>query len=584
MLAVARHLGTIVGGSFRVERPARHRGRQVVESRSFQMDGSRIPGSAGGNTLGKYRLIAELGSGGMADVYLAVVHGPAGFNKLVVLKQIRTQLAEDPEFLGMFLDEARLAARLSHPNVVQTNEVGHDGRRYFMAMEYLDGQPLNRVLHRLGRTGGLPLGLHLRVLSETLAGLHHAHELRDYDGTPLEVVHRDMSPHNVFVTYDGQVKIVDFGIAKAMNSSSETRAGVIKGKVAYMAPEQVRGDRVDRRADVFSVGVMLWEAAAGRRLWKGLTDVAVLARVTANDVPQLRSVKPDVPRELEEIVTRAMAHRREDRYPSAAALQAALETLLERFGGRTAVRDLGPMISAQFEEDRAKIRSIIEMQLRSAKSLPTAEWQAVSLPQLDAAPAYLGHTPASTDPSYSPSIPSPMFGPRPSVSAPSTPQPSTLTASTSSTGSSLVGPPPVASAARPIVVMVAALFVGAIGAFLWLQARPASSAGVSPAIDKTSAVAAVAASPSVSATSTIDVPPPAATSAATPVSSASSAVVVAAPSQPVVAAPVHVQPTRVDPPPPPAPPTAEPTKTEPGDDRSRAKSKRPIDSANPYAQ
>src|SRR6185437_8026107 len=253
------------------------------------LEGSQGTSAGGANTLGKYRLIAELGHGGMAEVYLAVVRGPAGFNKLVVIKQIRPQLAEDPEFLAMFLDEARLAARLSHPNVVQTNEVGQEGSRYFIAMEYLEGQPLNRVLHRVQKTGGIPLALHVKILSDVLGGLHHAHELADFDGTPLEVVHRDVTPHNVFITYDGQVKVVDFGIAKALNSSAETRTGVLKGKVAYMAPEQARGERCDRRADVFSVGVMLWEAATGRRLWKGVPDITILQRLLAGDIPRPRS-------------------------------------------------------------------------------------------------------------------------------------------------------------------------------------------------------------------------------------------------------------------------------------------------------
>src|ERR1700722_16531169 len=188
------------------------------------MEGSQAmqSSSASASTLGKYRLIAELGHGGMAEGYLAVAGGPAGFNKLVVIKQIRPQLAEDPEFLGMFLDEARLAARLSHPHVVQTNEVGQEGERYFIAMEYLEGQPLNRIVHRLQKSGGLPLALHLKIVGDALLGLHHAHELVDYDGTPLSVVHRDVTSHNVFVTYDGQVKVVDFGIAKALNSSTET--------------------------------------------------------------------------------------------------------------------------------------------------------------------------------------------------------------------------------------------------------------------------------------------------------------------------------------------------------------------------
>src|SRR6185436_7758069 len=153
------------------------------------------------------------------------------------------------------------------------------------------------------------------------AGLHHAHELSDYAGTALGVVHRDVTPHNVFVTYDGQVKVVDFGIAKALNSSSETRTGVLKGKVAYMAPEQARGERVDRRADLFSVGVMLWEAATGKRLWKGIPDITILQRLLAGDVPTPRSIKEDVPERLDAIVRKAMAHQREERHETAAELQ-----------------------------------------------------------------------------------------------------------------------------------------------------------------------------------------------------------------------------------------------------------------------
>jgi serine/threonine-protein kinase len=332
----------------------------------------------------------------MAEVFLAVVRGPAGFNKLVVIKQIRPQLAEDPEFLGMFLDEARLAARLSHPNVVQTNEVGQEGERYFIAMEYLEGQPLNRILHRLSRPApslfaapsadreaitmteppgppgqpaakvapGLPLAMHLRILSDVLAGLQHAHELTDYDGTPLGVVHRDVTPHNVFITYDGQVKVVDFGIAKALNSSSETRTGVLKGKVAYMAPEQAQGERVDRRADVFAVGVLLWEAATSRRLWKGVPDITILQRLLAGDIPQAREIKPEIPDTLNKIIAKAMAHRRDDRYATALELQIDLDSYIDTMGGRVTAREIGKVISAAFQADRTKIKSIIEEQIR----------------------------------------------------------------------------------------------------------------------------------------------------------------------------------------------------------------------------
>ncbi|MEO7331270.1 MAG: serine/threonine-protein kinase [Minicystis sp.] len=353
------------------------------------MEGSQQAASSTGaaSSLGKYRLIAELGHGGMAEVFLAVVRGPAGFNKLVVIKQIRPQLAEDPEFLGMFLDEARLAARLSHPNVVQTNEVGQEGERYFIAMEYLEGQPLNRVLHRLGRSGGLPLGMNLRVVSEVLSGLHHAHELTDYDGTPLGVVHRDITPHNIFVTYDGQVKVVDFGIAKALNSSSETRTGVLKGKVAYMAPEQARGERVDRRADIFSVGVLLWEASTGKRLWKGVPDITILQRLLSGEIPSPKSVKADVSDRLEEIIMKALAHQRDNRYETAIDLQTDIEAYLDTLDDRVSTRELGKLITKHFETDRAKIKGIIDEQLRAKtgaaisdpKSLPIIDQHTASV-------------------------------------------------------------------------------------------------------------------------------------------------------------------------------------------------------------
>lgn len=339
--------------------------------------------AGGANTLGKYRLIAELGRGGMSEVYLACVVGPGGFNKLTVIKQIKTDLAEDPDFVTMFLEEARLAARLSHPNVVQTNEVGQDAHRYFIAMEYLEGQPYSRILNRLGRDRGLPLGMSLRILCDVCSGLHHAHELTDYDGRPLEVVHRDVTPHNVFITYQGQVKIVDFGIAKAMNSSLETRTGVLKGKVGYMAPEQARGERVDRRADLFSVGVMLWEAAVGRRLWKGLSEVAVLHRLLHGEIPRPREMRPDISDRLESIIMGALAVDRDHRYPTAAALQADLEELIDGPGMRTTVRDIGQVVAQAFADDRAKLRQIVDHQLGHAQALSTGHYQAMRLPVVE---------------------------------------------------------------------------------------------------------------------------------------------------------------------------------------------------------
>jgi serine/threonine-protein kinase len=313
---------------------------------------------------GKYRLIAEIGRGGMAEVYLALLQGDLGFNKLVVLKQIREDMADDPELLGMFLDEARLAARLRHPNVVETHEVAQENGHTFMAMEYLEGQPLHRIFQRVHRTGGLPLSVHLRILADLLAGVHHAHELRDWDDTPLGVVHRDVTPQNVFVTYTGVVKLVDFGIAKVKDAQTLTRAGIVKGKIAYLAPEQARREDLDRRVDIFAVGVMLWEAVTKTRPWKGKSDAHILERLMAGQFPSARAANPDIPPALEAILARALAPERDDRYATAADFQAAIEEYLELHGERVDMRELGKLLTTQFAEDRELIQARLEEALR----------------------------------------------------------------------------------------------------------------------------------------------------------------------------------------------------------------------------
>jgi serine/threonine-protein kinase len=318
--------------------------------------------------VGRYRLIAELAHGGMGDVYLGVAQGPAGFSKLMVIKMLRPGLAEDEQFLQMFLEEARLAARLNHPNVVQTVEVGNEGRRYFLAMEYLEGQSLQRLRQRVAKEHPFPLGPHLRMLVEACNGLNYAHDLVDIDGRPLGIVHRDATPHNIFVTYDGQVKVVDFGIAKAMDSSLETRTGELKGKIAYMPPEQASAQRVDRRADVFAMGVMVWEAAVGRRLWKGMNEVAIMHELLTGAIPSPRQADPRVSVELDAICRRALAQHPEERYASCADLAAELERFLITIGDRTTSRDIARIVSETFEADRRELRGIIDGQLRMLRA------------------------------------------------------------------------------------------------------------------------------------------------------------------------------------------------------------------------
>jgi serine/threonine protein kinase len=293
----------------------------------------------------------------MAHVYLVVSSGPAGFNKLLVSKELKSELADDTEFVKMFLDEARLCARLSHPNIVHTYDVLDDeGSPPCIVMEYLEGQALSGVLSRTWSLP-LPLDLHLRALSEALAGLHYAHELKDYDGTALGLVHRDVSPQNVFVCYDGRIKLLDFGVAKVRGALTQTATGVIKGKLAYMAPEVLMGKPIDRRADIFSAGVMLWEALARRRINKGKADVEVTgARVNGGEA-KLADVAPNAPPKLVEICERAMALNADDRYATALEFKQALDAEIPATATKEA---LGELAAEAFAEERKKTAAVIE--------------------------------------------------------------------------------------------------------------------------------------------------------------------------------------------------------------------------------
>lgn len=325
--------------------------------------------------LGKYRFIAGIGRGGMADVYLAVMEGPSGFSKLIAVKVLRQQFAEQLEGREMFLNEARLASRLSHPNVVSVLEVGEEDGSLFIAMEYLRGHPLSRLMAKIraASTELVPLAVLLRILSETLAGLHHAHESTEFDGTALKLVHRDVTPHNIFVTYDGSVKVLDFGIAKAVSNSNETREGILKGKVAFMAPEQLMADAViDRRVDIYSVGCCLWEVVAKRRPFKGMSDVALLTRVATKGAPPIREAVPDIPDELERICNKSVAFHASDRYQDAAEFQSDLDAYIATLGVPAGRKEIGKYLSEIFAEERDQTKHMIEMNLSKA-ALSTSE-------------------------------------------------------------------------------------------------------------------------------------------------------------------------------------------------------------------
>jgi eukaryotic-like serine/threonine-protein kinase len=279
-----------------------------------------------GRRIGRYVLFDELASGGMATVHCGRLIGPAGFARTVAIKRLHAHYAKDPEFVAMFLDEARLAARVRHPNVVPMLDIVTDSGEMLLVMEYVDGLSLSVLLRTLRAKGeAVPPALASAVLVGALTGLHAAHEATSEHGGPLHLVHRDVSPQNILVGADGVVRVADFGIAKAVGRLQTTREGYIKGKSSYMSPEQIRGREVDRRADVYAAGVVLWEMLTGSRLFAGETPLATMNAVLEDKVRPPSDVRPDVPRALDAIVMRALSRTPRERFGTAREMAMALE-------------------------------------------------------------------------------------------------------------------------------------------------------------------------------------------------------------------------------------------------------------------
>jgi serine/threonine-protein kinase len=276
--------------------------------------------------LDRFELIAELAVGGMGSVYLARLSGAGGFQRLYAIKRLHDHLAKNEDFISMFLDEARLAARIHHPNVVPIVEIDTTEAGYYLVMEYIEGDTVWHLFNRAAKSGKrVPDRVSLRIALDSLAGLHAAHQLTDDDGKPLEIVHRDVSPHNILVGVDGVSRITDFGIARAATRLAVTQSGQLKGKLAYMAPEQARSETVDRRADVFSMGICLWEMLAGQRLFKSEFEADTLDRLLYDPIPTLTSVAPSVPREIEAVCMKALTRDPDKRFATAAEFADALE-------------------------------------------------------------------------------------------------------------------------------------------------------------------------------------------------------------------------------------------------------------------
>jgi serine/threonine protein kinase len=327
---------------------------------------------------GNYVLIRKLAEGGMAEIYLAKQLGAEGFERDVVIKCMLDHFTQYPEFVSMFLDEARLAARLHHPNIVQITDLGVADNRYYICMEYLAGDDLDAVIAASHyKREGVPIPIAARIMLSTLEGLEFAHGYQE-QGQPLGLVHRDISPSNIFVTYQGTVKVLDFGIAKASSRMTQTQPGLLKGKWGYMSPEQARGEQTDARSDLFSLGVTFHELLTARRVFERDNEIGVLLALMAQPIPPPSHTRPEVPPALDRIVMKALERRPEDRYASAEEMRADLEEFLRVTPSVPGVSQLAQYMQVLFgQEDverKTKIPSLTELEaITSQPSPPSVE-------------------------------------------------------------------------------------------------------------------------------------------------------------------------------------------------------------------
>ncbi|MCA9671920.1 MAG: protein kinase, partial [Myxococcales bacterium] len=327
-----------------------------------------------GQLVARYEVLGRIATGGMSEVYLARQSGPGGFSKTVVLKIILPNLADDPNFVRMFGNEAKLAALLNHPNVVQIFDFGVDGAIHYMAMEYIDGRNLNHIMRALEESSQrMPIDVALRVIADACGALEYAHSLTDTDGSPLDVIHRDVSLENVLVTYGGQVKLVDFGVAKARNLESYTQVGTLKGKYAYMAPEMVEGKVLDNRADLFSMGVVMYQLFTGEPPFAGVNHAMILHQIAYEAPRAPRQVAPDLDPELERIVLRALEKRPEVRYGRAAEIQADIEHYMRRTGAALMPHQLAQFMQELFPPGTDPTRETYQKLCGTGAGLPRGE-------------------------------------------------------------------------------------------------------------------------------------------------------------------------------------------------------------------
>jgi eukaryotic-like serine/threonine-protein kinase len=358
-----------------------------------------------GYRLDRYELLCPIASGGMATVWLARLRGKRGFEKLFAIKTIKTELIHDVRFQEMFLDEARIASGIQHPNVAQILDLGEQDDVLYIVMEWVDGESLARIRRLAAKRGAtLPLGIALRVIADACGGLHAAHKLHDQSGKSLGIVHRDVSPQNILLSGAGSVKVIDFGIAKATNrGAGDTGGGVIKGKIHYMAPEQARGHAIDRRVDIWSIGVCLYELTAGKLPFDGDSDVDVVRRLLTDEP----APRPDesIPAPVADIITCSLSRDPGTRFSTAAAMQRAIETVIDKLGLPATNEDIAEFLHAHFSDLAERRSAMVTGAIQAAQAREAG----------GASIARVGAAGANDDVGFAPTILSP---PKPEASKP----------------------------------------------------------------------------------------------------------------------------------------------------------------------
>ena len=442
--------------------------------------------TSGPDRFGAYEILERIAAGGMAELYKARRSGVEGFQKIVAIKRILPHLADNEEFIAMFADEAKLAAQLNHPNIVHIFDLGKiEGGGYFIAMEYVDGRDLRALLNAAHETGvPLPAPLAVYVASKVAAALDYAHRRKDAEGRELTIVHRDVSPQNILISYEGDIKLCDFGIAKAASKASTTQSGALKGKVQYMSPEQAWGKPIDRRSDLFSLGSVLFEMLTGQKLFRGDSDLTVLEKVRAAQVGPPSAVNPEVPKNLDTVVLRALAREPEERYANASDMLRDLEAVLYSYSPAPGSADLAIYLHRLQAEEQSAAEVKAREAANAATLPPERKRKSKGAPitrRSGSAPKWVSPPPASAA-----APPAPAAG-RKDTSAP------VVFASPAARRADVEG-----KSRAPLYAMIGLALVALVVAGWWTLRRPATPLPV-PVIRATPlpAMAATAAAPAV---------------------------------------------------------------------------------------